>query len=63
MDSKKILKLLIKDGWVHHHTKGSHWQFKHPDKPGKVTLPHPKKDIPVGTVQNIFKQAGLKWPK
>ena len=38
--------------------KGDHHQFKHPDKPGKVTVPHPKKDLPVGTVPNIYRKAG-----
>jgi predicted RNA binding protein YcfA (HicA-like mRNA interferase family) len=39
---------------------GSHKQFKHPSKPGRVTVPHPKRDIPVGTLRSIEKQAGLK---
>jgi predicted RNA binding protein YcfA (HicA-like mRNA interferase family) len=38
---------------------GSHQQFKHPTKKGKVTIPHPKKDLPIGTVHSILKQAGL----
>ncbi|MBD9492192.1 type II toxin-antitoxin system HicA family toxin [Ensifer sp. ENS11] len=41
-------------------TKGSHVQFKHPEKPGRVTVPHPKRDIPIGTLKSIEKQAGLK---
>ncbi|KDN12742.1 hypothetical protein SALWKB12_1266 [Snodgrassella communis] len=42
--------------------KGSHHQFKHASKSGRVTVPHPKKDLPLGTVKNIFKQAGVKFP-
>lgn len=40
--------------------RGSHHQFKHPSKPGRVTVPHPKKDLPVGTLHSILKQAGIK---
>jgi predicted RNA binding protein YcfA (HicA-like mRNA interferase family) len=39
---------------------GSHKQFKHPVKPGRVTVPSPKKNIPAGTLKSIEKQAGLK---
>jgi predicted RNA binding protein YcfA (HicA-like mRNA interferase family) len=45
---------------VHVDTRGSHHQFKHPTKPGRVTVPHPKRDLPIGTVRSIFRQAGLK---
>lgn len=41
-------------------TKGSHHHFKHQHKKGIVTVPHPKKDVPIGTVKAILKQAGLK---
>jgi len=43
--SREIIKLLI--------------QFKHPSKNGKITVPHPKKDLPRKTVKSIFKQAGI----
>lgn len=59
MKSADIIKIINKDGWVKHHQKGSHCQFKHPVKSGKVTVPHPKKDLPKKTVQSIFKQAGI----
>jgi predicted RNA binding protein YcfA (HicA-like mRNA interferase family) len=39
---------------------GSHHQFKHASKPGRVTIPRPKKDQPIGTVKSILRQAGLK---
>jgi predicted RNA binding protein YcfA (HicA-like mRNA interferase family) len=61
MDSREIIKKLQDDGWHLHHTKGDHHQFKHPEKPGKVTVPHPRKDIAVGTLRNIFRQAGWDW--
>jgi predicted RNA binding protein YcfA (HicA-like mRNA interferase family) len=63
MNSRQIMKRLKADGWVLCHVKGDHHQFKHPDKPGRVTLPHPKKDFPTGTLKNIFKQAGWTWRK
>jgi predicted RNA binding protein YcfA (HicA-like mRNA interferase family) len=63
MKSQEIIKLLKKDGWLIHNIRGSHHQFKHAEKPGKVTVPHPKSDLPIGTAKSIFKQAGLKWRK
>ncbi|WP_322789224.1 type II toxin-antitoxin system HicA family toxin [Carboxydothermus ferrireducens] len=39
---------------------GEHHQFKHPVKKGKVTVPHPKKNIPIKTVKSILKQAGIE---
>jgi len=51
---------LKKDGWILVAVKGSHHQFKHPEKPGRVTIPHPKKDMAKGTLRSIFKQAGWK---
>lgn len=58
--SAEIIKILKQDGWICHNIRGSHYQFKHPKKSGKVTVPHPKSDLPVGTVKNIFKQAEIK---
>lgn len=58
--SREIIKLLKKDGWYLVGTTGSHHHFKHPTKPNKVTVPHPKKDLPSKTIQSIFRQAGLK---
>jgi predicted RNA binding protein YcfA (HicA-like mRNA interferase family) len=43
------------------HQVGSHIKFKHPDKPGAVTVPHPKKDLPIGTLRSIYRQAGWQW--
>jgi len=60
MDSATLIKRLKADGWSLVHTVGSHQQFKHPTKPGKVTVPHPKKDLPLATQNSILKQAGLK---
>ena len=59
MKGADIIKLIKTDGWYLVHVVGSHHQFKHPSKPGKVTVPHPKKDLPLATARSIFKQAGL----
>jgi predicted RNA binding protein YcfA (HicA-like mRNA interferase family) len=45
--------------WEHVATDGSHWQFKHPKKKGRVTVPHPKKSLGIKTIKSILKQAGL----
>ena len=58
--STEIIKVLKNEGWFLHRTIGSHHQFKHPYKKGKVTVPHPKKDLKLGTIDAILKQAGLK---
>jgi predicted RNA binding protein YcfA (HicA-like mRNA interferase family) len=56
-----VLKLLEADGWRVLRTTGSHRQLKHPTKPGTVTIAgKPNVDIPPGTLNSIFKQAGLK---
>ena len=60
MDSRGILDRLLKDGWVQVRQRGSHMQLRHPSKPGLVTLPHPRRDIPIGTLRAIEKQSGLK---
>jgi len=58
---RELIKLVEKDGWVLVVTKGSHRQFKHPSKPGRVTIAgHPGDDIATGTYLSILKQAGLK---
>ncbi len=59
MDSRNIIKALKADGWVQVAQKGSHVQFKHPEKPGRVTVPHPKRDVPIGTLKSVEKQAGV----
>lgn len=60
MKSTGIIAALKKDGWEQVAQKGSHVQFKHPTKPGRVTVPHPKKDMPLGTLKSIERQAGIK---
>ena len=62
-DSRALIKLLENDGWFEIGVTGSHHHFKHPSKPGKVTVPHPRKDIPMGTIRSVLKQAGLMEKK
>ena len=59
-NSRKLIKLLEQDGWVRVAVKGDHWQFKHPVKKGRVTVPHPKRDIKPGTIISIYRQAGWR---
>lgn len=57
---RDVIKLIEGHGWHQVAQRGSHRQFKHDDKPGRVTIAGaPNKEIPVGTLRNILKQAGL----
>lgn len=60
MTVREILKILHKDGWYETEQSGSHLQLEHPNKPGKVTIPKHSGDIKPGTLNSIYKQAGLK---
>lgn len=59
--SKEVIAILQKDGWRHVDTRGDHYQFKHPTKKGRVTVPHPKKDLPSDVVKSISHQSGIKF--
>lgn len=60
MNSADVIKALKAGGWHQVAQKGSHCQFKHPERAGRVTVPHPKRDIPLDTLKSIEKQSGLK---
>jgi predicted RNA binding protein YcfA (HicA-like mRNA interferase family) len=60
MHSKDLIKKLEADGWVPRGAKGSHHIYVHPLRGGHISVPHPKKDMGVGLVQKLLKQAGLK---
>ena len=61
MTVRKLIKLIEDDGWYHIKTKGSHRQFKHPTRKGKVTVSGKMgKNVPKGTRNSILKQSGLK---
>lgn len=56
-----VVRMLKSDGWVLVATRGSHRQFKHPSKPGRVTVAgRPSDELAPGTLNSILKQAGLK---
>jgi len=60
MDSSMLIKRIAADGWILDRVRGSHHVFIHPTRSGVVVIPHPKKDLPIGTVRSILKQSGLK---
>jgi predicted RNA binding protein YcfA (HicA-like mRNA interferase family) len=60
MSSREVLKRLHADGWYLVGQKGSHVQLKHPTKPGRTTVPHPKKALKLGVLRSIEKQSGVR---
>jgi len=61
MKLRDIIKMLKQDGWFEVTQKGSHRQYKHPTKPGRVTIAgHLNDDLAPGTLNSVLKQAGLK---
>jgi predicted RNA binding protein YcfA (HicA-like mRNA interferase family) len=62
MKVQEVLRRLRDDGWVQTRQRGSHRQFEHATKPGKVTVAgKPSADVPTGTLKSIFCQAGWEW--
>ena len=59
-DSHKLIRLLKQAGWYEAGHKGSHIHFRHPRLNGRVTVPHPRKDIKIGTLVSIYRQAGWR---
>jgi len=59
--SRQIIRDLHRDGWVEVNQVGSHVQFKHPTKPGRVTVPHPNRTMNIKTHRQIERASGLKW--
>jgi predicted RNA binding protein YcfA (HicA-like mRNA interferase family) len=60
MISCELVRILQDDGWYEVRVVGSHHIFKHASKPGHLSVPHPKKELGIGLVNRILKQAGLK---
>lgn len=61
MKVSDIIRMLEREGWVLIKTRGSHRQYKHPTKPGKVTVSgKPSQDVMIETLKSIYKQAGIK---
>ena len=59
MKSADLIRELLQAGWILDRVRGSHHVLKHPNHPGRIVLPHPKKDLGVGLIAAIRKQAGL----
>ena len=60
MKVRDLIRVIEKDGWALRETRGSHRQYKHPAKPGRVTVPgHPGDEVSAGMIGSILKQAGL----
>lgn len=60
-NSRKLIRLIEQAGWRLIEIRGDHHHFRHPSIKGKVTIPHPNKDIAIKTVRSIYRQAG--WIK
>jgi len=61
---REVIRLIENDGWCLVDTEGSHRQYKHANKPGRVTVSgHPGDDMPKGTLASVIRQAGLKRGK
>ena len=63
MKYRELIQIVQADGWYEERTVGSHLQFRHPTKPGTVTIAAGGKlgkDVPSGTLNSVLKQAGLK---
>lgn len=60
MGSKELIKIIELHGWELVRTKGSHHTYKKNKTSEILTIPHPKKDLPIGTVNQILKKAGIK---
>lgn len=59
MKSADLIRELVRAGWVLQRVSGSHHVFQHASRAGSVVVPHPKKDLGIGLVRAIRRQAGL----
>lgn len=60
--SREVIAMLEADGWMRIKVNGDHYHFKHSEKPGKVTVPHPNKDLHTKVLKSIEAQSGLRFP-
>jgi len=60
MNSKDLIRQLERAGWFLSRVRGSHHVFRHPERGGHVSVPHPRKDLGVGLVRKIRQQAGVE---
>jgi predicted RNA binding protein YcfA (HicA-like mRNA interferase family) len=63
MKSIEIIRALKQNGWVHDRTRGSHHIFVDPKTGHVAVVPHPKRDLPIGTVKSLERSTGLKFLK
>jgi predicted RNA binding protein YcfA (HicA-like mRNA interferase family) len=59
VNSRQVIGRLTDDGWILDRSVGSHHQYVKGGR--RVTVPHPRRDFPIGTLRNIFRQAGWDW--
>lgn len=59
MRFREIEKIILADGWRFKNARGSHYSYRHPTKPGKVTIPNHSGDLDPRTIKSILRQAGL----
>lgn len=62
MSSREVIAKIKEHGWYEVRHEGSHKQFRHPEVRRTATVPHPVKDIPIGTLKSISKQTGVPLP-
>ena len=60
MKFREIEKIITEDGWIFKSARGSHYQYTHPIKQGKVTIPRHNRDLDPKTLKTILKQAGIE---
>jgi len=60
LTAKEVIKLLDSDGFILDHVTGSHYIFYHPIHKRRVTVPYHGKDLPIGTLKSILKEAGIQ---
>lgn len=59
--SREVIRILKAAGWYEVSCAGDHHQFKHKTKPGRVTISHPVKDVPIRDLKSIERQAGVRF--
>jgi predicted RNA binding protein YcfA (HicA-like mRNA interferase family) len=59
LTSREIIRALMAAGWQRVRVRGSHHQFRHPTRPGTVTVPHPRRDVALPTLISIERQSGV----
>lgn len=59
--SEDVIRALLAQGWQLKRVRGSHHHFRHPTRAGTVTVPHPRRELPRGTVASIGRTAGIDF--